>query len=96
VPTIPGVVNAHAADRTVIAFNNPGICRSTGQTPDIIAATARDAVAFINLLSFSEVDLLGLSLGGCVAQQIAAEHERLVRKHILVGTAPKKAENNIC
>ena len=91
----PAVVNALAADRPVIAFDNAGVGRSTGQTPDNIAAMAKDAVAFIHLLGFSEVDLLGFSLGGCVAQQIAAEHERLVRKLILVGTAPKGGEEHL-
>src|SRR5215470_17285190 len=91
----PAVVNALANDRPVIAFDNAGVGRSTGQTPDNIAAMARDAVAFINLLGLSEVDLLGFSLGGCVAQQIAAEHERLVRKLILVGTAPKGGEEHL-
>ena len=76
----PAVVNALATDRPVIAFDNAGVGRSTGQTPDNIAEMARDAVAFINLLGLSEVDLLGFSLGGCVAQLIAAEHQRLVRE----------------
>jgi pimeloyl-ACP methyl ester carboxylesterase len=91
----PAVVNALAANRPVIAFDNAGVGRSTGQTPDNIAAMARDAVAFINLLGLSEVDLLGFSLGGCVAQQIAAEHGRLIRKLILVGTAPKGGEEHL-
>jgi len=91
----PAVVNALAVERPVIAFDNAGIGRSTGQTPDNIAAMARDAVDFINLLGLSEVDLLGFSLGGCVAQQIAAEHGRLVRKLILVGTAPKGGEEHL-
>jgi pimeloyl-ACP methyl ester carboxylesterase len=91
----PAVVNALAADRPVIAFDNAGVGRSTGQTPDSIAAMARDAVNFINLLGATEVDLLGFSLGGCVAQQIAAEHGRLVRKVILVGTAPKGGEEHL-
>jgi pimeloyl-ACP methyl ester carboxylesterase len=91
----PAVVNALAADRPVIAFDNAGVGRSTGQTPDNIAAMARDAVTFINLLGFFEVDLLGFSLGGCVAQQIAAEHRRLVRKLILVGTAPRGGEEHL-
>jgi pimeloyl-ACP methyl ester carboxylesterase len=91
----PAVVNALAADRPVIAFDNAGVGRSTGQTPDNIAAMARDTVAFINLLGLSEVDLLGFSLGGCVAQQIAAEHGRLIRKLILVGTAPKGGEEHL-
>jgi len=91
----PAVVNALAIDRPVIAFDNAGVGRSTGQTPDNIAAMARDAVSFINLLGLSEVDLLGFSLGGCVAQQAAADHGRLVRKVILVGTAPKGGEEHL-
>ena len=91
----PAVVNALAADRPVIAFDNAGVGRSTGQTPDTVAAMARDAVDFIHLLGLSEVDLLGFSLGGCVAQQIAAEHGRLVRKLILVATAPKGGEEHL-
>lgn len=91
----PAVVNALAAGRPVIAFDNTGVGRSTGQTPDNVAAMARDAVDFIDALGFSEVDLLGFSLGGCVAQQIAAEHGRLVRKLILVGTAPKGGEEHL-
>ncbi|MBR0738885.1 alpha/beta hydrolase [Bradyrhizobium liaoningense] len=91
----PAVVNALAADRPVIAFDNAGVGRSTGQTPDNVEAMARDAVAFIHLLGFSEVDLLGFSLGGCVAQQIAAEQGQLVRKLILVGTAPKGGEEHL-
>jgi len=91
----PAVVNALAADRPVIAFDNAGVGRSTGQTPDNIAAMARDAVTFINLLGLSEVDLLGFSLGGCVAQQMAAENGRMVRKLILAGTAPKGGEEHL-
>jgi pimeloyl-ACP methyl ester carboxylesterase len=91
----PAVVNAFAEDRPVIAFDNAGVGRSTGQTPDNVAAMARDAVNFISLLGLSEVDLLGFSLGGCVAQQMAAENGRLVRKLILVGTAPKGGEEHL-
>jgi pimeloyl-ACP methyl ester carboxylesterase len=91
----PAVVNALATDRPVIAFDNAGVGRSTGQTPDTIAAMARDAVSFIKLLGLSEADLLGFSLGGCIAQQIAADNKALVRKLILVGTAPKGGEEHL-
>jgi pimeloyl-ACP methyl ester carboxylesterase len=91
----PAVVNALAANRPVIAFDNAGVGRSTGQTPDNIAAMAQDAVAFIHLLGFSKIDLLGFSLGGCIAQQIAAEHGQLIRKLILVGTAPRGGEEHL-
>ena len=79
----------------MIAFDNAGVGRSSGQTPDNVAAMARDAVDFISSLGLAKVDLLGFSLGGCVAQQIAAEHEELVRKLILVGTAPKGGEEHL-
>ncbi len=91
----PAVVNALATDRPVIAFDNAGVGRSSGQTPDNVAAMARDAVDFINALGMAKVDLLGFSLGGCVAQQIAAEHGRLVRRLILVGTAPRGGEEHL-
>jgi pimeloyl-ACP methyl ester carboxylesterase len=91
----PAVVNALATHRPVIAFDNAGVGRSTGQTPDNIEAMARDAVTFIGSLGLSQVDLLGFSLGGCIAQQIAAQHGRLVRKLILVGTAPKGGEEHL-
>ena len=91
----PAVVDTLAADRPVIAFDNAGVGRSTGQTPNNIEAMARHAVDFITLLGLSEVDLLGFSLGDCVAQQIAAEYGRLVRKLILVGTAPKGGEEHL-
>jgi pimeloyl-ACP methyl ester carboxylesterase len=91
----PAVVNTLAVDRPVIAFDNAGVGRSTGNTPDSVEAMARDAVTFIEQLGFSEVALLGYSLGGCVAQQMAAEHGPLVRKLILVGTAPRGGEEHL-
>ncbi|MDB5576337.1 MAG: hypothetical protein JWR80_1513 [Bradyrhizobium sp.] len=91
----PAVVNALAADRPVVAFDNAGVGLTTGQTPDNVADMARDAVTFIELMGFSEVDLLGYSLGGFVAQQIAAEHGPLVRKLVLVGTAPQGGEEHL-
>jgi pimeloyl-ACP methyl ester carboxylesterase len=91
----PAVVNALAADRPVIAFDNAGVGRSTGQTPDNVATMVRDAVTFIELLGFPKVDLLGFSLGGCVAQQLTAETGAMVRKLILVGTAPQGGEEHL-
>jgi pimeloyl-ACP methyl ester carboxylesterase len=49
---------------------------------------ARDAVAFIQALGHNQVDLLGFSLGGFVAQVIAEQEPQLVRKLILAGTGP--------
>ncbi|SDI17071.1 Pimeloyl-ACP methyl ester carboxylesterase [Actinokineospora alba] len=84
----PRVVDGIAAKRRVITFDNRGVGASGGATPDSIAAMAKDAVAFIRALGFDEVDLLGLSMGGFVAQVIAEREPRLVRKLILAGTGP--------
>lgn len=84
----PRVVDGIAAKRRVIAFDNRGIGGSGGSTPDTIEAMARDAVALIRALGLEEVDLLGFSLGGMVAQVIAREEPALVRKMILAGTGP--------
>jgi pimeloyl-ACP methyl ester carboxylesterase len=56
---------------------------------DGIAAKHRViAVTFIRALGFDQVDLFGFSLGGMIAQLIAQQQPRLVRKMILAGTGP--------
>jgi pimeloyl-ACP methyl ester carboxylesterase len=88
----PRVVDGIAAERRVITFDNRGVGASQGATPDTIEAMARDAVAFIRALGFDQVDLLGLSMGGFVAQVIAQQEPHLVRKLILAGTGPAGGE----
>ena len=53
---------------------------------------AEDTIAFIRALGFEEVDLLGFSLGGFVAQDIVRQTPDLVRKVILTGTGPAGGE----
>ncbi|MDX3067402.1 alpha/beta hydrolase [Streptomyces scabiei] len=84
----PRVVDGLAARTPVIAFDNRGVGASGGSTPDTIEAMARDTVRFIRALGYDRVDLLGLSMGGFIAQVIAAEEPDLVRKLILAGTGP--------
>ncbi|MEW2249547.1 alpha/beta hydrolase [Streptomyces sp. NPDC006975] len=84
----PRVVDGLAARRQVIAFDNRGVGASGGSSPDTIEAMARDAVLFIRALGFQQVDLLGLSMGGFIAQVIAAEEPQLVRRVVLAGTGP--------
>lgn len=88
----PRVVDGIAATRRVITFDNRGIGASQGTTPRSVAAMARDAIAFIRALGHDQVDLLGFSLGGFVAQVIAEEEPRLVRRMILAGTGPAGGE----
>jgi pimeloyl-ACP methyl ester carboxylesterase len=88
----PAVTDGLAENRPIILFDSAGIGRSGGQTPDSVAGMSRHALAFIDLLGLTNVDLLGFSLGGFVAQQIALDRPSLVRKMILAGTAPEGGE----
>jgi pimeloyl-ACP methyl ester carboxylesterase len=84
----PRVVDGIAMRRRVIVFDNQGIGASEGTTPTSVEAMARDAIAFIRALGFTQVDLFGFSLGGFISQVIAQEAPQLVRKIILAGTGP--------
>jgi pimeloyl-ACP methyl ester carboxylesterase len=85
----PRVIDGVAAKRHVIAFDNRGVGASGGSVPHTIDEMAADAVAFIRALDYGQVDLLGFSLGGGVAQVIALEHPELVRRMVLAGTGPR-------
>lgn len=84
----PRLVDGLAARHRLIAFDNRGVGASEGVTPTSVAAMACDAVAFIRALGFVRADLLGFSLGGFVAQEIALTQPSLVRRMILAGTGP--------
>ena len=88
----PQVTNGLARHFKVVLLDNKGIGASGGQTPDNIKAMADDATAVIKALGFKKVDLLGFSMGGFVAQQIALDTPELVNKLILAGTGPKGSE----
>jgi pimeloyl-ACP methyl ester carboxylesterase len=88
----PAVVDGLAKSRPVIVFDNRGVGGSEGKTPDNVADMAKDAMAFIDALGLTKVDLLGFSLGGFIAQVIAQERPGLVRRIILAGTAPAGGE----
>src|SRR5213592_3936144 len=62
----PRVVDGIAAKRRVITFDNRGVGASSGSTPRIIEAMARDAVTFLPALGFDQVDLFGFSMGGMI------------------------------
>jgi pimeloyl-ACP methyl ester carboxylesterase len=88
----PRVVDGIAARRRVIVFDNRGVGASSGSTPTTIEEMARDAVTFIRALGFDQVDLFGFSMGGMIAQVIAQEEPRLVRRMIIAGTGPAGGE----
>ena len=91
----PAVVNALAKTRPVVVFNNRGVGATNGVVADNVAQMTTDAFAFIQALGYQKVDLLGFSLGGFVAQELAAQHPELINKVILAGTTHQGGGNHL-
>ncbi len=82
----PRVVDGIAEKHWVIAFDNKGIGLSNGTVPDTIKQMAKDTLSFVHTLGFDQIDILALSMGGMIAQELLAIEPELVRKLILSGT----------
>ncbi len=85
----PAVTDGLATEREVILFNNAGVSSSSGEVPTSFEQMAANAVSFIKALGLPKVDVLGFSIGGFVAQEIALQAPDLVRRLLLVGTGPR-------
>ena len=88
----PAVTDPLAGGREVILFENAGVGRSTGEVPTTVSGMAKHVLAFADAMNLDRVDLMGYSLGGMVAQEVALERPTLVRRMILVATAPEGGE----
>ena len=87
----PALVDALAADRRVITFDNVGVGATTGSTPSTIEAMAHDAISFLEAMDFQQIDLLGFSIGSFIAQEIALIRPDLLRRVVLASAAPQGA-----
>ncbi|MDB4871387.1 MAG: hypothetical protein JWL97_2391 [Gemmatimonadales bacterium] len=89
----PAVTDPLASGREVILFDNAGIGRSTGDVPQTMAGMTEHVFAFLDGLGIKTCDVLGFSLGGVIAQQMAQDRPSIIRRMILVGTAPRGGED---
>lgn len=85
----PRIVDAVAAHRHVITFDQQGVGGSSGTVPRTIEAAADDAHTFITALGYDQVDVFAFSMGGMIAQDLVVAHPGLVRKLVLTGTGPR-------
>src|ERR1700680_4902875 len=85
----PTVTDGLARGREVILFDNAGVSSSSGEVPTTFEEMGANAVAFTRGLGLKKADVLGFSIGGMVAQEIALQAPDLVRKLILLGTGPR-------
>lgn len=84
----PAIIDGLAQTRRVITTDYRGIGGSGGTAPLTIGEMADDAIQLIRALGLETVDVLGFSLGGFVAQDIALKAPDRVRRLILTGTGP--------
>src|SRR6204780_3157046 len=62
---------------------------SSGEVPTTFKRMGANAIAFIKALGLKQVDVLGFSIGGMVAQEITLQSPDLVHRLIVDGTGPR-------
>jgi len=78
-----------ARGRQVISFDAPGVGGSSAyRWPRRLPGVAQTVVGLLDRLGHEQVDVLGVSLGGAVAQQLARSAPDRVRGLVLAATAP--------
>ncbi|MFV0256974.1 MAG: alpha/beta fold hydrolase [Acidimicrobiales bacterium] len=77
------------ADRETIAFDAPGVgSSSTPLLPPTMRQLASVVAGMVADLGHDQVDVLGISWGGALAQELTRRHPRLVRRLVLAATLP--------
>lgn len=79
----------HLGDRETIAFDAPGVGGSpTPLMPYAMRQLAGTVAGLVDELGHEQVDVLGLSWGGALAQELARRHPNVVHRLILTATMP--------
>ncbi|KAL9090323.1 MAG: hypothetical protein Q9165_005356 [Trypethelium subeluteriae] len=94
----PEVINnLTATGRQLITYDYTGLGHSSGSVAPSIRVFALNLLAFLHqllpTLHTQQVDVLGFSMGGYVAQQLVLDTPNVVRKLVLSGTGPSLGPN---
>ncbi|RPE47061.1 pimeloyl-ACP methyl ester carboxylesterase [Streptomyces sp. Ag109_O5-1] len=90
----PALLDVLAAHRRVIVFDSAGVGYSGGEPADTVRGMTEVAVAFLDALGLQKVDLLGWSMGGFVALDLALERPERVRRLVVAGSGPGGVPGN--
>jgi 3-oxoadipate enol-lactonase len=86
-----GTIARLAQGSRVIAFDNRGAGRSDKpDTPYSIAMMASDTLGLMDVLGIPRADLVGISMGGSIAIELALGHPHRVRDLVLVSASARK------
>ena len=88
----PLMTDGLAQGREVILYDGRGIASSSGTPRNRMEDMADDIASVIRALGLSQVDVVGFSIGGFQAQEVALRHPGLVRKLMLLGTGPRGSD----
>ena len=89
----PDLINGFAeSGRQVITYDYSGHGHSEGEVPASIKGMAAGVASFLKellpKLNVQQIDVLGFSVGGYVAQQLTLDNPKFVNSLILAGTGP--------
>jgi poly(3-hydroxyalkanoate) depolymerase len=84
-----GPFRRHLTERETIAFDAPGVGRSSTPLLPMKMAQLADIVArLVADIGHDRIDALGISWGGALTMELAHRHPRLVRRMVLTATMP--------
>jgi pimeloyl-ACP methyl ester carboxylesterase len=85
----PALLRLLARHHRLVMLDYPGVGKSgRWRAPRTFAGLADEVARFMAAIELPRADLLGWSMGGFVAQQLAIRHPGRVRKLVLAGTNP--------
>jgi pimeloyl-ACP methyl ester carboxylesterase len=88
--TRTGLVDALSTSHRVIVFDNRGVGKSDKpDEPYSIEMMAEDVQGLLDSLGIEQTDVLGVSLGGRIAMELAIRQPERVRRLVLVSTGPR-------
>lgn len=85
----PKLLDLIAEKHHVIVVDLPGVGASQGKVAPTIPGMAEQTIDFVKAVGYDKINLLGLSMGGMIAQEIIRINPTLVSRLILAGTGPR-------
>lgn len=85
----PKLLDLVAEKEHIIVLDLPGVGASQGKVASTISGMAKQTIDIVRALGYKKINLLGLSMGGMIAQEIVRADNKMVNRLILAGTGPR-------